>query len=179
MFNKLIDLLITFIGLFQCWTYVAPYERGVVLRKGLLDRVIGPGWQWLVPAGFEKYITENIRPEPVKLEVQWLHTKDNYAANISVAAEYEIFDIETHILEFEESFTTNCLIAAGVISTHVQDSKFNAVTNASVSSLKSKINRKIKKRGGRFTELVLTDLSNGEAIRYWHEGIELDFGGEE
>ena len=61
----------------------------------------------------------------------------------------------------------------------MQDSKFNAVTNASVSSLKSKINRKIKKRGGRFTELVLTDLSNGEAIRYWHEGIELDFGGEE
>ena len=52
MFNKLIDLLITFIGLFQCWTYVPPYERGVILRRGLLNRVIGPGWQWLWPVGF-------------------------------------------------------------------------------------------------------------------------------
>lgn len=179
MFNKLIDLLITFIGLFQCWTYIPPYERGVILQKGLLNRVIGPGWQWLWPAGFEEFLTENIRPEPVKLEVQSLHTKDGFAANISIAAEYEIFDIEAHILKFEDSFTTNCLIAAGVISTHVQDSRFTAVTDASVSALKGRINRKIKKRGGRFTELILTDFSNGEAIRYWHEGIDLNLGGGE
>ena len=179
MFNKLIDLLITFIGLFQCWTYVPPYERGVILRRGLLSRVIGPGWQWLIPAGVEEFITENIRPEPVKFEVQSLHTKDNYAANISVAAEYEIFDIETHILEFEDSFTTNCIVAAGIISTMVQQSKFVEVTDEEVHALRGKINRKIKKRGGRFTELVLTDFSNGEAIRYWHEGIELSFGGDE
>ncbi len=178
MLNKLIDLLITFIGLFQCWTYVAPYERGVVLRRGLLNRVIEPGWQWLWPAGFEEFITENIRPEPVKLEVQSLHTKDSFAANISVGAEYEIFDIKVHTLDFEDSFTTNCIIAAGIISSEVQRSRFVDITDVSIRALRGAINRRIKKRGGRFTELVLTDLSNGEAIRYWHEGIDICLGGE-
>ena len=179
MFNKLIDLLITFIGLFQCWTYVPPYERGVVLREGLLNRVIGPGWQWLWPAGYEEFITENVRPEPIKLEVQSLHTKDGFAANISVGAEYEIFDIEAHLLAFEDSFTTNTIVAAGIISTAVQESRFVDVTDAYIRALRGAINRRIKKRGGRFTELVLTDFSNGEAVRYWHEGIDLCLGGSE
>lgn len=176
MFNKLIEVLIEFVGLFQLWTYVPQFEEGVVLRRGLYNRTIYPGWQWLWPAGFEEFITENVRPEPVKLEVQSLHTKDTLAANISVAAEYEIFDIKAHILDFEDSFTTNCIIAAGAISSLVQETRFADLTDAEVGSIKGKINRKIKKRGGRFTELVLTDFSNGEAIRYWHEGIELDFG---
>ena len=159
MFNKLIEVLLDFVGLFQCWAYVPQFEEGVVLRRGLYNRTVSPGWEWLYPLNFEELLLENVKPEPVKLEVQSLHTKDHYAANISVAAEYEIFDIRAHILDFEDSFTTNCIIAAGAISDLVQDSRFVDVSDAAVHSIKGRINRKIKKRGGRFTELVLTDFS--------------------
>lgn len=173
MFDRLIDLIVKFITLFQCWTYIDPFEETLVIRAGKFHRHRGPGWCWLWPLGYESNIAENVKPEPVSLDIQSLHTSDHYAVNISVGAEYEIFDLKAHTLDFEESHATNCMIAAGVITKMVQQSKFSELNDDLVKSLRSTINRKIKKRGGRFTELALQNLSNGAAVRYWHEGIDL------
>ena len=177
MFNKLIDMLVQFIGLFQCWTYIDPFEEALIIRAGNFNRWHGPGWCWIWPLGVEDVIAENVKPEPGVLGVQSLHSSDGYAVNIGVGCEYEIFDLKAHTLDFEDSYMTNCLLAAGIISDMVQANKFNDIDNDLVKSLRTKINRKINKRGGRFTEMALSDLSNGGATRYWHEGI--DLGGEE
>ena len=177
--HKWVELLLKFLGAFQCWTYIDPYEETLVLRAGKFHRHRGCGWCWLWPMYYEENIVENVKPEPSVLEVQSLHSVDHYTVNIGVGAEYEIFDLKAHTLDFENSYATNCIIAAGIISNMVQSNKFNDIDNDLVRSLRGRINRKIKKRGGRFTELALSDLSNGEAVRYWHEGIDLDLGGDE
>jgi regulator of protease activity HflC (stomatin/prohibitin superfamily) len=176
--HKWVELLIQFIGLFQCWTYIDPYEETLVIRAGKFHRKRGPGWCWLWPMNYEDVITENVKPEPVMLEVQSLHTLDDYAVNICVGMEYEIIDLKVHELDFESSHATNCMIAAGCITDMVRGNKFKDIDDSLVKSIRSTINKKIKKRGGHLTEMMLQDLSNGEAIRYWHEGIELDFGDE-
>jgi len=171
--TKWIELLIRFVGLFQCWTYIHPYEETIILRRGLFHRHRGPGWRWLWPAGYESNIAENVKPEPVQLEVQSLHSSDDYAVNICVGMEYEIVDLKTHTLDFEESQATNTMVAAGVVANMVQKNKFNDINDALVKNQRAAINRKIKKRGAHITEIVLTDLSSGPAARYWHEGIEI------
>ncbi len=171
--TKWIELLIRFVGLFQCWTYIQPYEEALVMRCGKFNRWHGPGWCWLIPLGIESNTSENVKPEPVQLEVQSLHSSDGYAVNICVGMEYEILDLRAHTLDFEESQSTNTMIAAGAVTNMVQENRFNDIDGALVRSLKKGVNCKIKKRGGHITEMVLTDLSSGEAARYWHEGIEI------
>ena len=171
--TKWIELLIRFVGLFQCWTYIQPYEEALVMRCGKFSRWHGPGWCWLIPLGIEDNISENVKPEPVQLEVQSLHSSDGFAVNICVGMEYEIVELKIHTLDFEGTQATNTMIAAGVVTDMVQGSKYTDITDTLVKGLRASINRKIKKRGAHITEMVLTDLSNGEAARYWHEGIEL------
>ncbi len=143
------------------------------MRCGKFNRWHGPGWCWLIPLGIESNTSENIKPEPVKFEVQSLHSSDGYAVNIGVGMEYEIVDLKAHTLDFEDTQATNAMVAGGVITDMVQKNKFNDINDALVKSQRAAINRKIKKRGGRVTKMILTDLSSGEATRYWHEGIEL------
>lgn len=171
--TKWLELLLRFIGLFQCWTYIQPYEETLVLRCGKFKRWRGPGWCGLIPLGFESNITDNVKPEPIQLEVQSLHSQDSYAINISVGLEYEIVDLRVHTLDFEDTQATNMLIAAGIVTDMVQGNKLLDIDDDLVKGLRASINRKIKKRGAHITEMVLTDLSNGEAARYWHEGIEI------
>ena len=171
--TKWIELLIRFVGLFQCWTYIQPYEEALVMRCGKFNRWHGPGWCWLIPLGIESNTSENVKPEPVKLEVQSLHSSDGFAVNICVGMEYEIVDLKTHTLDFEDTLATNTMVAAGVVTVMVKENKFDDITDALVKKQLSTINRKIKKRGAHITEIVLQDLSSGEAVRYWHEGIEI------
>ena len=62
MFDRLIDTLLGAIHLFQFWVVVAAYERGVVLRLGILHREIGPGLHWLIPLGFDRVWCEHTVP---------------------------------------------------------------------------------------------------------------------
>ena len=173
MFNRLIDLLIEFIGLFQLYTFVDQYEQGVVLRCGKYHRTVGPGLRWIIPAGFEEVITNNIKPEPMYLDIQSLHSADGYAVNVCIGMEYQIVDIKVHELDFEETATTVALLACGIVAESVQKLKFKELGPEWVKTLKAPINRKARKRGGEITEIALQDLSNGDAVRYWHEGIEI------
>ena len=178
MFDRLIDVIIEFIGLARVWFYVDPFEEALIIRAGKFHRKRGPGWWLIIPLGIEKSIVENVKPEPVYLDVQSLHTNDQYAMNICVGGEYEIIDLKKHTLDFENTQVTNCLVAASVITEMVQINKFNTVNGELVRSRLRRINAKIKKRGARFTGIWLQDASNGAAARYWHEGIELDLGGD-
>ena len=55
----------------------------------------------------------------------------------------------------------------------VQGHKFADINDDLVKKQRAIIDKKIKKRGAHITEMMLSDLSNGEAARYWHEGIEI------
>lgn len=178
MFDRLIDVIIKFIGLARVWFYVDPFEEALIIRAGKFHRKRGPGWWLIIPLGVEECIVENVKPEPIFFEVQSLHTSNDYAMNIGVGAEYEIIDLKAHTLDFENSATTNVIVAAGVITEMVQTNKFNEITGELVKKQLTKINSRIKKRGARLTGIWLQDASNGQASRYWHEGIELDLGGD-
>ncbi len=177
MLNRLIDILVQFVGLFRIYTYVDQYEEGVVLRCGKYKRTVGPGFRWLWPALVpwlaEQIITANVKPEPMCLEIQSLITLDSYAVNLCIGMEYQIIDIKAHELDFEETADTIALLACGVVAESVQKLKFKELGAGWAKTLKAPINRKARKRGAEITEIALQDFSNGEAVRYWHEGIEL------
>ena len=174
MFDKLVDLFVTFIEAFQVYTFVNQYEQTVILRCGKFHRVKGPGFRWLIPAKFERSLPFNVVPDPMELDIQSLHTQDGYAINFNIGLIWKVTDIRVFLLEWESTEEMIGLLAYGVCSNSIIDSKWAIVnTNKFLQSLKAPINRKVRKRGAEVTEIMRVNCSNGEAARYWHEGIEI------
>ena len=173
-FDKLIDLFVEFIGLFQFWTYIDEYEAGVVLRFGRYNRTIGPGWRWLWPLGVERHMVENVKPDTMMLGIQSLHTSDDYAINIQYSIQWEVFDVRAFLLDVEGGREAITDVAADHVSDFVQVNKWKDVSHPNFKkALKAPINRQIKKWGARVLWVRQHDCSASEAKRYWHEGIEI------
>ena len=151
----------------------------LILRAGIFNRHVGKGPHGIIPFGIETAILENVKPEPMLLDVQSLHTADDFACNICIAVEYEIIDLKKHELDYENTPALIHMLCAGVVSQRVHAAKFKTIKEDDwLQKLKAPFNRIARKRGVRITEIALQDFSNGTASRHWHEGIDLDIGGE-
>jgi len=175
VFNRLIDLLIEFIGLFQCWVYVDEFEKGVVLRAGKFHRTIDPGMRWIIPLNIETIFVDNSKPAPLYLDVQSLSTSDDYACNIQVGIIWRIVDIKQFIVEIEDAEDVLAMLCSGVVSKSVHDTKWAAIRDKKYpESLRNPMNKLARQLGAEIGEVVIQDLATGGADRLWHEGISLD-----
>src|ERR1035441_3346836 len=102
MFDKLIDLIVSFIHIFyfSCITY--SYQRGVILRWGRPNRVVGPGFHWHWPFCIEHYMFANVVPETMTVGPQSLTTKDNRSVVLSTVVTFLVEDVQKFLLEIEE-----------------------------------------------------------------------------
>ena len=175
MFDKLIDVLIQFIQLFQVYTFVDHYERGVILRCGKFKRQVKPGFRWLIPFGVERIISTNVKPEPMTFGIQSLHTADGYAVNIQTAIVFSVTDEKQYLLEVEHPNSVIAASCTGIIADRVQSTNWSDITTPKFpTSLKPAMNRRAQKCGCEIIAVYVQDCSAGEAKKYWHEGIQLN-----
>lgn len=175
MFDRLIDVLLEFIGLFQCWVYVDEFEKGVVLRAGEFHRTIDPGMRWIIPIAIEKVLVENSMPDPMYLDLQSLETADGYTCNIQIGIIWRITDIELFTIRNENTEDMVGMLCSGIVSRSVTASKWTDIRDPGYAgTLKAGMNRKVRKRGAEIDEIVVQDFAHGRADRLWHEGISLD-----
>ena len=66
MFDKLIDLMVTFINDILPWKIVDQWEEGVHLRVGIFKRVVKPGLKWKIPF-FDQINTTPVITQTVNL----------------------------------------------------------------------------------------------------------------
>lgn len=172
MFDKLIDTMVEFIGLFQCWTYIDEYEKGVILRLGRFSRVVDPGPRYLLPMGIDRVLTVNAMPDPIYLDLQSVHTKDDYKVNIQVGVIWEVTDPKAFLIDNENTEHMIRMLCSGVVLEKAQQTSWAAAREEGFAdTLRTPMNRKIKKRGARITDVVIQDFTAGDASRLWHEGI--------
>ncbi len=174
MFEKLLDKLIEFIGLFQVFLYVDQFEEAVILRAGVYHRTLGPGAHWIIPLGVERSIDVNIKPEPLYLDTQSLHTKDEYLINIQIGFTYRVTCPKTFLLDYEDTEGAIAMLISGSVATAVHRTKWSDLRRGVwLRSLKTAANRIANQRGAEVDEIILQDLANGDANRLWIEGVEL------
>ena len=101
MFDKLVDLIVQFIHLFFFTFITMSYQRGVVLRWGKLQRVVGPGRHWIWPFNIEHYMFVNVVPETMTVGPQSLTTKDNKSVVLSTVVTFQIEDVQKFLLDVE------------------------------------------------------------------------------
>jgi len=177
VFDRLIELVVEFIELFQVFVFINHFEEGVVLRRGKFHRVVEPGLRLVQPAGQDEVLVANVKPEPMYLDVQSLHTADDYACNIQVGIIWRVIDIKLFLIENDETDGIVSMLCAGVVTRSVNANKWTALReDRYADSLKAPMNRLVRKRGVEIDAVVVQDFAAGHASRLWHEGIALDMG---
>jgi regulator of protease activity HflC (stomatin/prohibitin superfamily) len=176
--DRLIDVLIEFIGLFQCWVYIDAFEKGVVLRVGKFHRTIDPGMRWTIPFGIETVIRANAMPDPMYLSVQSLHTADDFQCTVQIGVIWKIIDIKVFLIDNESTEAMVGMLCEGIVRDAVNGSTWEEVSASEFpNSMRAAMNRKVRKRGAEIEEVVIQDHAEGIASRLWHEGIAISVDG--
>jgi regulator of protease activity HflC (stomatin/prohibitin superfamily) len=176
MFDRLIDLLTQFLDLFRFWIVIDPYERGLVIRLGRLQRTLDPGLHWLIPMGVDVVISDNRVRQAINLRQQCLTTSDGVSILTSLILSFSIEDIETFLLEIEGAEQVFREID-GVVAWHVRRNTWDEIREKDfINRIRSTVRGKAKAWGVEILELEWGDLVRTRALRVfqtpgeWLEG---------
>jgi regulator of protease activity HflC (stomatin/prohibitin superfamily) len=177
MFDRLLDLAIEFVELFQVFVYIDHWDRGLVMRCGKYHRTVDPGLRWVLPLGIEDIIDVNVKPEPLYIDNQSIHALDDYLINVQVALSFRITDPKVYALEWEDTDVLLNIMVADLIAKAIKAAKWADIRDGSfLHDVEIKAKRKARKYGLKILELNLIDCANGSANRLWHDGIDSEIG---
>jgi regulator of protease activity HflC (stomatin/prohibitin superfamily) len=97
MFDKLIDLVVTFIHDILPFKIVDQWEAGVHLKTGRFHRVVSPGLNWKIPF-FDKIWVTPIITQTVNLTPQTLTTLDERSVVLTSIVRYHIVNVHSFLL---------------------------------------------------------------------------------
>ena len=166
MFDKLIDVALSFAETFRFFTVIDEFERGVVLRAGKFSREIGPGFHWLIPFNIERAFTDNVVPRTQNLGAQSLTTKDGKNVVVSGIVTAKIRDIKKAVLEVEgvdHALIDSCY--AGIASL-VSASTWDEIRSEEFSDkLTAACRKQAFRYGVEITRVQLSDVALSRALR--------------
>jgi regulator of protease activity HflC (stomatin/prohibitin superfamily) len=133
MFEKLLEYLREFAGLFKFWEIIHPYEGGLVLRQGIYHRDLKPGYNWLIPFGIEHTITEYTVKRTSRIHSMSTDTKDGMTIGFEAVITWRINDLHKSLLEvsaLKDAIMDCCM---GVIGTELSESTYEEIRHGKVA----------------------------------------------
>jgi regulator of protease activity HflC (stomatin/prohibitin superfamily) len=132
VFDRLFELIQSVWLALLPWEILQPYQAGVLIRLGTYQRVLGPGFHWIIPFGVDKVWDENTTPKTHHLKGLSTTTKDAKAIGFDAIITYQISDIEKAVLKVtavEDAVIDTC---TGIIGTALSDSTWEDVLHGRV-----------------------------------------------
>lgn len=181
MFERLIDLVIDFLGLFKFFAVLDEYEQGVVLTWGrprnrrflglFGSHLLGPGFHWVWPFGIEKVLSDNVVPTTKNLEPQSLTTRDGVGIVVSAAITWKIKNIRKMLLEVENPDEALQDSTYGAIGQIVESSTWAEICQPEFSeNLAKAIRRKAFRWGIEVDEVYIVDKTKSLSLRLIQSG---------
>lgn len=114
--DRLFDLLIDSLKLFQISHIVPQYEQGVILRFGKMHRRAMPGLNFVWPFFIEKMLTTNVLPEPAMVGPQSLTTADGKRVVVEALVAFTIDDATKFLLGLEGGNAAVLFLCHGAVA---------------------------------------------------------------
>jgi regulator of protease activity HflC (stomatin/prohibitin superfamily) len=166
MFDKLIDLFLQFIDLFRFFTVCNEFERGVVLRLGVYQKVLEPGFHLILPFNLDQVIYDNVVPRTTNLGAQGLTTRDGKTITLSAIVTAQIRDIRKATLEVEHVDTALVDSCFATIGDLVVSHDWDSIKTPEFSDAVTKAcRRQAFKYGIEILRVQLSDLTPSRALR--------------
>jgi regulator of protease activity HflC (stomatin/prohibitin superfamily) len=78
------------------------YQRGVVFRLGRYIGLRGPGLYWIIPLGFDRAMTIDIRTRTISAEQQETITRDSVTVKVNAVLWFRVVDAAKSVIEVAE-----------------------------------------------------------------------------
>lgn len=166
MLDKLFEFLAKFGRLFLFWYICDPYQGGVVLRLGLFNRLLRPGFNWIWPFQVEHAIACSTVAETMMVGPQSLTTTDGQHVVISSVITFEIVDPKVYLLEIQGMSRVIEDSTYGVVSENVTKRSWETIRTMDLAAELTKDVRRFAKRYGvNVIRVQIGDLTTTRSIR--------------
>ena len=164
--NMLIEYMLSVVNLFQCWTIIDQFERGVVLRLGKYQRTLEPGLHWMIPFGIDRALSHEVILTTRDTDEQSLMTNDEKKIVISVMIAYTISDIKKILLEVEDAETVLENFVYGAVSILVMANDYWTIEQDEwLETLTQTIQVQAESLGMNIQKVAIVNLSQIKTLR--------------
>jgi regulator of protease activity HflC (stomatin/prohibitin superfamily) len=157
VFDRILELITQFAELFKFWEIVHPYEGGLVLRLGIYNRDLKPGFNWLIPFGVDHTVTEYTVKRTSRVHSMSTDTKDGTTIGFEAVIVWRINDLKKSLLEsssLKDAITACCM---GVIGTALSEWTYEEIRHG---KLVEELSAACRKRGWIWgVEIISVELA--------------------
>lgn len=165
MFDKLIDVLLQFIGFFKFWR-VIPYDKvGVKIRWGKNPEEMEAGFHWVAPFEIDHVEAFVIKPEWNATTVIHVTTKDGKTITCGPILEYRITDVVKWRYEVNDAASNLQSIVRFCVADILTDCDWEECMRKPIwTRIKNKIKERTKDLGIEIDDFGLIDLAISRII---------------
>lgn len=170
MFDRLVDVLLQFIGLFRFFVVVDAWQQGVRLRLGKPSPAVGPGLHWLVPFGVDRMVRWGVVPDVHKLEAQTVTLADGHTVVVEPIVTFQVSDLVKFLCEVEDAETAICDTVAAVVRRRLSGAGWETLLDSERSerlegAITTESRRLAKKWGIEILTVAFASLARARTIR--------------
>lgn len=162
MFDKLIDLIVTFIHDILPFKIVDQWESGVHLKFGKFHKVVQPGLNWKMPF-FDKIWLTPVITQSVHLKPQTLTTLDDRSIVLTTILRYHVVDVKSFLLNVMHANDVLIDTTQGIIRDIVENTSWEELVNLT-EFVTPEVNSQVSKWGILVERVSFPDL--GEITTY-------------
>jgi len=160
MFDKLIDLIIEWIGYLKFWRVIPLNKIGVKIRFGKNPIELKPGFHWVLPFEIDNVKTVIVKPEIVSTASVHITTTDFKTALVAPIIKYKIVDAVAWLYEVNEAPTNLHDTVRFCTADHLTDLKWDdCMDKKEWTKIKNKIKDKATELGIEIEYFGLIDLA--------------------
>lgn len=163
MFDKLVDLIVTFIHEILPFKIVDQWEKGVRLNFGKFSNIVEPGLRWKIPF-FSQIITTPVITQTVNLKPQTLTSLDEKSVVLSSIVRYHIFDVEKFLLGVMHANDVLVDTTQGTIRDIVESTTWEDLYDLGNYVL-PEVNQQVEKWGIMVEQVSFPDLGQVQTYR--------------
>jgi len=159
MFDKLIELLVSWAEYLLPIGIIADYQEGVLLRWGKFKRVLKPGRYFKYPL-IDQVMEQHITVTTLSLPAQSLYTQDKTNIVVKGVIKYKIADIKVFMLEVFDATDAIADMTQAIIKEVIINSTLdNCLGNEIDNTITKKARVEAKKWGVEIKQVTLTDIA--------------------
>lgn len=168
MFDKLIDLMVTFIHDVIPFKIVDQWEKGVHLRVGKFLRVVDPGLAFKIPF-FDQILVTPVITQTVNLSPQTVTSEDERSVVLSSIVRYHIHDVKKFLLGVMHANDVLVDTTQGIIRDIVEGCKWSDLYDLG-NVVTPEINDQVEKWGITVELVSFPDLGEIKTYRIITDG---------
>lgn len=165
MFDRLIDLLVAFWQSLMPFVVCKPWEAGIILRLGKINRQAKKGFNWLIPM-VEESVTIDTQVRTNWTASQTLITADNQTVTVRFVIVWDVVDAEKAITNPDDISDAIRDTYIGLAGDIIAETSFEDLNKRRfITKLKRECQKKAAVYGVRIIDINLAEFTACKTLR--------------